>query len=126
MPTTVSPKYWAEHMGLPYHQAAIRPTEMPKPGVADAKGALMSLSNGSRSFMRYGYGDLLRDDRKYSVLHRIWPGTQRLLLWGDPLMAAAYGRASSFSRQRRRGMDGAAFRSRAAKAPGLRVVATGM
>jgi len=97
MPTAVSPKYWAEHMGLPYHQTAIRPTEMPKPGAADAKGALMALSNGSRSFLRYGYGDLLRDDRKYAVLHRIWPGTQRLLLWGDPLMAAAYGRASSFA-----------------------------
>ncbi len=95
MPTAISPKYWAEHMGLPYHQAAIRPTEMPKAG-ADAKGALMALSNGSRNFLRYGYGDLLRDDRKYTVLHRIWPGTQRLLLWGDPLMAAAYGRASSF------------------------------
>jgi hypothetical protein len=96
MPTAISPKYWAEHMGLPYHQAAIRPTEMPNPGAADAKGALMALSNGSRNFLRYGYGDLLRDDRKYAVLHRIWPGTQRLLLWGDPLMAAAYGRASSF------------------------------
>ena len=97
MPTAISPKYWAEHMGLPYHQAAIRPNEMPKPGVANATGALMALSNGSRVFMRYGYGDLLREDRKYSVLHRIWPGTQRFLLWGDPLIAAAYGRASSFS-----------------------------
>ena len=97
MPTSVSPKYWAEHMGLPYHQAAIRPNEMPKAGGTDAKGALMALSNGSRNFLRYGYGDLLREDRKYALLHRIWPGTQRLLLWGDPLMAAAYGRASSFS-----------------------------
>ena len=97
MPTSVSPKYWAEHFGLPYHQAAIRPNEMPKPAVADQKGALMSLSGGSRNFLRYGYGDLLREDRKYSLLHRIWPGTQRLLLWGDPLMAAAYGRASSFA-----------------------------
>ena len=97
MPTAVSPKYWAEHMGLPYHQAAIRPTEMPRPAVANSTGALMALSNGSRNFMRYGYGDLLRDDRKHAVLHRIWPGTQRLLLWGDPLMANAYGRASSFA-----------------------------
>jgi hypothetical protein len=97
MPTTVSPKFWAEHMGLPYHQAGIRPTELPKPGVANVSGALMSLSTGSRSFTRYGYADLLREDRKYSVLHRIWPGSQRLLLWGDPLMAAAYGRASSLS-----------------------------
>lgn len=97
MPTTVSPKYWAEHMGLPYHQASIRPNEMPKTEAGDAKGALMSLSNGSRNFMRYGYGDLLRENRRYSVLHRIWPGTQRLLLSGDPLLAAGYGRASSFS-----------------------------
>ncbi|HVW09988.1 MAG TPA: hypothetical protein VHC90_15470 [Bryobacteraceae bacterium] len=97
MPTTVSPKYWAEHMGLPYHQASIRPNEMPKSGAPEAKGALMSLSNGSRNFMRYGYGDLLREGRRYSVLHRIWPGTQRLLLSGDPLMAAGYGRASSFA-----------------------------
>lgn len=97
MPSTISPKYWAEHMGLPYHQAAIRPIEMPKPTTQGTKGALMSLSNGSRNFMRYGYGDLLRQDRKYSVLHRIWPGTQRFLLWGDPLIAAAYGRSSSFA-----------------------------
>jgi hypothetical protein len=26
----------------------------------------------------------------------MWPGTERLLLWGDPATAAAYGRASSF------------------------------
>src|SRR6185437_6733298 len=102
MPATVSPKYWAEHMGLPYHQASIRPTEMPQTEARNAKGelangALMSLSNGSRNFMRYGYGDLLRENRRYSVLHRIWPGTQRLLLSGDPLLAAAYGRASGFS-----------------------------
>ena len=102
MPAAVSPKYWAEHMGLPYHQAAIRPLEMPKPvspaaNGAKTAGALMALSNGSRNFLRYGYGDLLREDRKYAVLHRIWPGTQRFLLWGDPLMADAYGRASDFA-----------------------------
>src|SRR5581483_9522092 len=27
----------------------------------------------------------------------IWPGTQRHLLWGDPAMAAGYGRAFSFA-----------------------------
>ncbi|MDE3195611.1 MAG: hypothetical protein KGN84_04665 [Acidobacteriota bacterium] len=93
MPVTISPKYWAEHMGLPYHQAGIRKLEMPK---ARPKGDFFALSSGSRSFLRYGYGDLLKSDRKYKVLHRMWPGTQRLLLWGDPAMAAAYGRASSF------------------------------
>jgi hypothetical protein len=94
MPVNISPKYWAEHMGLPYHQAAIRPTEMPPRSRADE--GFFSRSSGSRSFLRYGYGDLLKEDRRYGVLHRIWPGTQRLLLWGDPAMAAAYGRASSF------------------------------
>jgi hypothetical protein len=93
MPVTISPKYWAEHMGLPYHQAAIRQLEMPK---ERAKGDFFALSSGSRSFLRYGYGDLLKEKRTYKVLHRMWPGTQRLLLWGDPVMAAAYSRASSF------------------------------
>ena len=32
----------------------------------------------------------------WSVIHRIWPGTQRLLLSGDPLTTAAYSRAFSF------------------------------
>lgn len=94
MPVTVSPKYWAEHLGLPYHQAAIRDLEMPR---ADrAAGGFFALSNGSRSFTRYGVADLLREDRRYAVVHRIWPGTQRLLLWGDPLHAAAYSRAFGF------------------------------
>ena len=94
LPVKISPKYWAEHMGMPYHQADIREVERPKPG-REGTG-LMKLSAGSRSFLRYGYGDLLREDRKWGVLHRIWPGTQRLLLWGDPLTAAAYSRAFRF------------------------------
>jgi len=94
MPVNISPKYWAEHLGLPYHQAEIRELERPRPG--DEGSGLMKLSAGSRSFTRYGYGDLLREDRAYGVLHRVWPGTQRLLLSGDPLTAAAYGRSFSF------------------------------
>ncbi len=97
-PVKISPKFWAEHMGLPYHQAEIRELERPRPE-SDATGLmkdLMKISTGSRSFMRYGYGDLLREDRKWGVLHRIWPGTQRLLIWGDPVSAAAYSRAFSF------------------------------
>jgi len=91
-PLTISPKFWAEHMGLPYHQAAIRPTELPtgRPG----RGPFTQ-SEGARSFLRYGYGDLLRENRRYAVVHRIWPGTQRVLLWGDPTFAAAYGRVAS-------------------------------
>ncbi|MBI1785954.1 MAG: hypothetical protein HYR60_00105, partial [Acidobacteria bacterium] len=94
MPVKLSPKYWAEHMGMSYHQAGIRELERPRP-VRQATG-LMKLSAGSRSFLRYGYGDLLREDRRWGVLHRIWPGTQRLLLWGDPLTAAAHSRAFAF------------------------------
>src|SRR5439155_111252 len=94
MPVKISPKFWAEHMGMPYHQADIRDQEIPKSS-RNAQG-LMALSAGSRSFTRYGYADLLRENRKYGVLHRIWPGTRRLLLWGDPAWAAAYSRAFGF------------------------------
>ncbi len=94
LPLTISPKYWAEHMGLPYHQAAIRPMELPVPGRV-GRGA-MALSTGERVFTRYGYGDLLSEDRKFGIIHRMWPGTQRVLLWGDPTFAAAYSRSSSF------------------------------
>ena len=90
----VSPKYWAEHMGLPYHQAWIRPTELPQ---RERGEGLFANSSGARSFLRYGYGDLLAEDRRYGIVHRLWPGTQRMLLWGDPVFAAAYGRASSLA-----------------------------
>ena len=99
-PVTVSPKFWAEHLGLPYHQTDIRQLEVPDPKKQTSR--LMNLSEGSRSFMRYGYGDLLREDRTWKVIHRVWPGTQRLLLWGDPVAAAAYSRAFGFC-----GSDGA-------------------
>jgi len=94
LPVNVSPKYSAEHQGLPYQQASIRELERP-PREGKAEG-FMSLSGGSRRFMRYGYGDLLTEGRRYGVLYRIWPGTQRLLLWGDPAMAAGYGRFGNF------------------------------
>ncbi|NJD09718.1 MAG: hypothetical protein FIB01_04470, partial [Gemmatimonadetes bacterium] len=93
VPVSVSPKFWAEHMGLPYHQADIRPNEIPPDRPVQG---LMARSAGDRSFTRYGYADLLREDRPYDVLYRIWPGTQRVLLWSDPAFAAAYGRAGSF------------------------------
>ena len=94
MPVKVSPKFWAEHLGLPYHQADIREFEIPKQN--QKSEGLLNLSAGSRSFTRYGYADLLKENRRYGVLHRIWPGTQRLLLWGDPEMSSAYSKAFSF------------------------------
>ena len=94
MPIKVSPKFWAEHLGLGYHQAAIREVEMPRK--EDAKESVFKLSNGARRFLRYGYGDLFQAGRKYDVLFRIWPGTQRTLLWGDPAVAAGIGNSSHF------------------------------
>jgi hypothetical protein len=94
MPVNVSPKYWAEHLGMPYHQAEIREQERPVEGHVGSQ--LMALSEGSRSFTRYGYADLLREDRAYTVRHRVFAGTQRLLLWGEPQWAAAYSRSFNF------------------------------
>ncbi|HWF92871.1 MAG TPA: hypothetical protein VN684_11345 [Terriglobales bacterium] len=94
MPVKLSPKYWAEHMGLPYQQTAIRDLEMPK---EDRTGqSFYSLSTGSRIFTRYGYADFLKEDRPYTLIYRIWPGTHRFLLWGDPASNAAHARAFNF------------------------------
>lgn len=87
MRVVVSPKYWAEHKGVPYHQASLRKREQSHesdPNILDGQAS------------RYGYSNFLKNDRTYDVLHRIWPGTQRVLLSGDPVFAAGYGRASSF------------------------------
>lgn len=94
MPVVASPKYLAEHMGLPYHQSAIREKEYPP---EKARSEREQLSEGSRKFLRYSYGDLLSKDKDYKVLYRIWAGTQRVLLWGDPVLAGGYGRSSMFA-----------------------------
>jgi hypothetical protein len=93
LPVRVSPKFWAEHMGLPYLQSSIRALELPTE--APTADRLMALSTGTRNHMRYSYGDLFMDGRRYGILHRVWPGTQRLLLWGDPAYAAQMGRTFS-------------------------------
>ena len=100
LPVNVSPKYAAEHLGLPYHQAAIRDLEMPVPGQVGT--GLMTLSAGARSFTRYGYADFLKEDRRYTVRPRIFSGTQRILAWGDAAFAAAAARSFGFC-----GMTGA-------------------
>jgi hypothetical protein len=95
MPVSMAPKFWAEHMGMPYHQAAIREQEFQPLPVRP--GREYTSITARRNFLRYGYGDYLKDTRQYDIIHRVWPGTQRHLLWGDPAMAAGYGRAFSFS-----------------------------
>ncbi len=77
----VSPKKWAEHQGLPYHQASLRAAE--QTGQADP-----TVLNGQAS--RYGYSNFLKENRNFGILHRLWPGTQRHLLWADPVFAAGY------------------------------------
>jgi hypothetical protein len=94
MPVNVSPKYWAEHLGLPYHQAEIRALERPVEGHTGA--GLMTISEGARSFTRYGYADLMREDRRYTIRFRMFSGTQRILASGDPAAAAAHARAFTF------------------------------
>ncbi|TVY07542.1 hypothetical protein [Paenibacillus cremeus] len=94
-PIYISPKYWAEHMGPPYHQAAIREQEYAP--TQNKTMSMQSITAHSRRFTRYGYADYLQDDREIGIIFRIWPGTQKLLLWGDPAIAAGYGRYSHFS-----------------------------
>lgn len=90
----LSAKYWAEHQGLPYHQASIRRREWATPVPPGEE--LMAVAEYSRRFTRYGYADFLNTDRRTDVMFRIWPGTQKLLLWGDPALAAGYGRLATF------------------------------
>ena len=95
MPVKLGAKYSAEHQSLGYNQADIRGLEIPRPGYVDKSG-LFSVSGGARLFTRYGYADFFHQEARYEVLFRLWPGTQRHLLSGDPEMSAAYGRTSHF------------------------------
>jgi hypothetical protein len=92
MPVKAGAKFWAEHLGLGYHQADIRATEYPRDGVTGT----FAVSSGSRNFTRYGYGDFYGQRDNITLLYRVWPGTQRHLLWADPRLAAGYGRAAHF------------------------------
>jgi hypothetical protein len=94
MPVKLGAKYSAEHQSLGYNQADIRQLEIPQPDRMES--GVFSVSNGERRFTRYGYADFLQQGRHYDLLFRLWPGTQRHLLSGDPAMAAAFGRTSSF------------------------------
>jgi hypothetical protein len=92
MPVKAGAKYWAEHLGLGYQQADIRANEYPRAGVTGT----FAVSSGARNFTRYGYGDFYQQGIGLDLLYRVWPGTQRHLLWGDPALASGYGRAANF------------------------------
>jgi hypothetical protein len=67
----ISPKYWMEQMGLPYH-----PTHINRENQFDR---------------RHGYSNLLRYPQKYNIQWRLWNGgTTRILLWGDPEFARRF------------------------------------
>ncbi len=93
-PVVMSPKFCGEHQSLPYHQADIREAEMIPIGKLTDTGT--GFLEGDRFFTRYGYGDMLAENRDWDVVFRIWPGTQRFLLSGDPATYAGYGRTASF------------------------------
>jgi hypothetical protein len=94
MPVKLGAKYSAEHQSLGYNQADIRELEIPR---ADRmESGLFSVSNGERRFTRYGYADFFQQESRFQLLFRLWPGTQRHLLSGDPEMAAAFGRTANF------------------------------
>src|ERR1035437_516726 len=92
MPVKAGAKFWAEHLGLGYQQADIRANEYPRANVTGA----FAVSSGALNFTRYGYGDFYQQDSGIELLYRVWPGTQKHLLWGDPALAAGYGRAAHF------------------------------
>jgi hypothetical protein len=71
----ISPKYWMEQMGLPYH-----PTHINKENQFDR---------------RHGYSNLLSYPQKYELQWRLWNGgTTRILLWGDPDYARRFAESS--------------------------------
>jgi hypothetical protein len=98
--TMISAKYWAEHMGLAYHQASIRQHERTPLNFAGKDASVTGVTDGARRFTRYGYADYLSEDRATDVIYRMWPGTQKLLLWGDPALASGFGRYATFGGSR--------------------------
>jgi hypothetical protein len=92
MPVKAGAKFWAEHLGLGYQQADIRANEYPRHNVT----GVFAVSGGERNFTRYGYGDFYGQRSDIEVLYRVWPGTQRHLLWCDAALASGYGRAGNF------------------------------
>jgi hypothetical protein len=67
----MSTKYWMEQMGLPFH-----PTHTNR--ITD------------NNYRRHGYADMLNYEEHYKVFYRIWGGTTRVLLWGDPEYARQF------------------------------------
>ena len=77
--TVVSTKHWCEHLGMPYSMPAIQQKD-------------------HHSYRRYGTWDLLRKPRSYPLIHRLWSaGSQRVLLWADPVWVKRFARSCASS-----------------------------
>lgn len=96
MPVKLGAKYSAEHQSLGYQQADIRALEIPDGNISTSEAALFSVSSGSRRFTRYGYADFLREGAPYKLWFRLWPGTQRHLLFMDPETITGFARTAHF------------------------------
>ena len=72
---SISPKYWMEQMGMPWHPSHInRQDQMNR---------------------RHGYADMLRYPQHYKMHWRLWNGgTTRILLWGNPEFARQFAESS--------------------------------
>jgi hypothetical protein len=93
MPVSISPKFTGEQQGLAYHQTDIRRREKGNIEFIEPETGVFTTT---RVYTRYGYGDFLPENKDWEVLHRIWPGTQRFLLTGDPALSAGYGEIFSY------------------------------
>ena len=93
-PVVLGPKYCGEQLGLPYQQSDIQKGE--RVDIATLTDTGTGVLLGNRHFTRYSYGDSLVENRTWDVVFRIWPGSQRFLLNGDPATFAGWGRCASF------------------------------
>ena len=62
-----------------------------------------TILNGQAS--RYGYANFLKEHRNFGVLHRIWPGTERMLLSGRPGLCGRLQSRLQFLREHGRGVE---------------------
>ena len=76
--TVVSTKHWCEHMGMPYPMPIIQQADL-------------------QNYRRYGMWDLLAKPQAGPLVYRLWSaGSQRVLLWGDPVWVRRFVRSCRF------------------------------
>jgi len=91
LPVTISPKFWAEHLGLPTTRRRFARRNWPIRAAAAGRLCKAEEPQLSPVWLRRP----APGGRRYEIVHRVWPGTSGTAL-GDPVFAAAYSRAFSF------------------------------